>query len=974
MSSVAIISNVIRLSLIATAGCVAVSAYASASPAIVVDPRVARDFGQLPLSFEPNRGQTDPRAAYLAHGNGYTLFLAPTSAVIELQRGAYDDFRHPPVAGGARRQLETAVIRMDLAGGNNGAHMLGQEPLPGTANYLLGNDRSKWSTGLPTFAKTSAANIYPGIDVVYYGTQGQLEYDFVVAPQADPSRIKLAFAGAHPRLAPTGDLVLSLASKSGQHDIRFKKPVIYQQVDGARQPVSGRFSIGAHQQVGFQVDAYDRTRELIIDPQLIYSSYLGGSTQQSVPYGMALNTAGDIYLTGITNAVDYPTTPGVIFPSCPAPMTGSTKCGPSSLSSAFVSKISADGRTLIYSTYLGGSGAGTGIGGVGSGADYGVGVAVDANDEAWILGGTNSNNFPITADAYLIYCTPSIIGFNFNTDQDYGEKSGCAGFNSGNEYIYGNTSVFIVKLNPTGTSILYGTFLGSSGGTYPGAIVLDGAGNVYVAGATNTGQVGPIATSGDYVFPTTASAFQIPVADTTNAFVTELSADGHSLLYSTMFGGATNSNTNYVSGLALNNGKIVIGGASDSPSMPTTPGAISTSCPPYTATQCYQPNAFVAEFDPTQSGAASLVFSTFLNGKSTGNGSQVYGVATDSSGNIYAVGNDNFPDFPTTAGVLQPTCFVHGGNSCNTYFVTKMTGAGAMVWSTFYGSPSGAMGLGANPLAITVDSSHNVYIAGSSQNGGDLPTNHTLSDYFSGSAFITELNSTGSQVLFGTFYGAANGGNIFVSAMALDPQNNLVFAGYTAGSNLPLVNALQSTDAGGFDEGFFGKISMQPAYSAGQLLMPLVDIGNVVYTNMLVTIGKVVSGPSGTSPIGTAVIYTPLNNELTIPSGTIGTTTYYNVGVTVGSLVSIDGVAGADSYDGSHLTISSVQVGGKVYHNAVITVGRIISVAGGMPAGAQDIYNPANRQLAIPAVQVGSHVYTNVTITVGTVESSGESP
>lgn len=948
-----------------------------ATPAIAIAAAPAvSEFGQLPLSFEPNRGQTDPRAAYLARGSGYTLFLAPTSAVIELQRGANGDFRRASVSSGAQRPLETAVIRMDLVGSNSGVHMLGQEPLPGTANYLLGNDRSEWSTGLPTFAKTSAAGVYPGIDLVYYGTQGQLEYDFVVAPQADPSRIRLAFAGAHPSIAPSGDLILSLASKSGQNDIRFKKPVIYQQVDGARRPVRGRFSIGAHQQVGFQVDSYDRSRELIIDPQLVYSSYLGGSSQQSIPYGMALNSSGDIYLTGITNAVDYPTTPGVIFPTCPASTpTIDTKCGPSSLSSAFVSKISADGRTLIYSTYLGGSGGGTGIGGVGSGADYAVGVAVDANDEAWILGGTNSNNFPITADAYLIYCTPSIIGFNFSTDQNYGEKSGCAGFNAGNEYIYGSTSAFIVKLNPTGTSILYGTFLSSSGGTYAGAITLDSAGNVYVAGATLTGQVGPIATSADYVFPTTGSAYQIPVADTTNAFVTELSADGHSLLYSTMFGGGTNSNTNYVSALTLANGKIVVGGATDSPSMPTTPGAISTGCAQNSATQCNQYNGFVAEFDPTQSGAASLVFSTFLNGASTGNSSQVYGLAADSSGNIYAVGTDNFPDFPTTAGVLQPTCFVHNGTSCNTYFVTKLTGAGALVWSTFYGSPSGAGGLGTYPLAITVDSSRNVYIAGYPDNAGDLPTNHGLFPYQSGSAFVTELNSTGSQVLFGTFYGpTTNDGGVNVTAIALDAQNNIVLAGYTNSPTLSLVNALQSTDAGGFDGGYFAKISMQPAYSAGQLLMPQVDIGNSIYTNMVVTVGKVVSGPSGTSPIGTAVIYNPANKQLMIPVGTVGTTTFYNVGVTAGSLVSIDSVTGADNYDGTHLTISSVQVGGTVFHNAVITVGRIISVAGGMPAGAQDVYNPANRQLTIPAVQVGSHVYTNVTITVGTVVSTGENP
>lgn len=961
MNSVAIRSAWIGLSLAAAASTCGAQPISTA-PDVAVPAPVARDFGVLPLSFEPNRGQTDSQVAYLARGSGYTLFLAPTSAVFELQRGA-DVQRHA---------AETAVIRMDLVGANANARMTGQRSLPGTANYLLGNDRSKWSTGLPTFARTATDGVYPGIDLVYYGTQGQLEYDFVVAPQAEPARIRLAFRGAHPHLAPSGDLILSLASKTGQNEIRFHKPVLYQQSGGVRQPVSGNFTIGAHQQVGVQVGAYDHTRELVIDPQLVYSSYLGGSTQESIPYGMALNSSGEIYLTGITYAPDYPTTPGVIFPTCPASTPDiDTKCGASSLSSAFVSKISADGRTLIYSTYLGGSGGGAGIGGVGSGADYAVGVAVGANDEAWILGGTNSNNFPITADAYLPYCTPSVIGFDFNTGLNYGEKSGCAGFNAGNEYIYGATSAFIVRLNPTGTSILYGTFLGSSGGTYPAAISLDGAGNVYVTGATNTGQVGPVPQSGDYVFPTTASAYQVPIANTTNAFVTELSADGHSLLYSTTFGGGSNSNTNLVSALTLANGKIVIGGATDSPAMPTTPGALSTTCAQNSATQCNEVNAFVAEFDPTKSGPASLVFATYLNGAAAGNISQVFALTADSSGNIYAVGNDQFPDFPVTPGVLQPSCFSHGTN-CNTYFVTKMTGAGALVWSTFYGSPSAAMGFNTNPLAIAVDANRNVYIAGSPNNAGDLPLNGSPVPYASGSAFIAELSSTGSQVLFGTFFGVPGmSGGINVTGMTVDAQKNMIFAGYTSSPNLPLVGALQSTDGGGFQEGYFAKISNLATYNAGRLSIPSLAIGNAIFSNVVVTVGNIVTPPNGTAPTGTEPTYNTVTKQLTVPAVVVGSSTFYNVVITVGSLVSIGNVAGADTFSGNQLTMPVVQEGATIFNNVIVTVGRVVQLAGGMPLGIQDQYDPVTHQMTVRAVQVGSTVYTNVTVTVTSLVSVG---
>ena len=551
----------------------------------------APDYGKLPLSFEPNRGQTDARVQFLARGAGYAIFLSPTSATIALQ---------------------SAVVRMDLLGANQEITMQVEGKLPGTVNYLMGSNRTKWPSGLSTYAKTRSRNVYSGIDLVYYGAQGQLEYDFVLAPQADPSRIRLKFDGATPVVDGSGDLVLSIGG------IRFHKPAIYQEAAGVRAAVNGKFIVAANKEVRFEVGRYDHGRELVIDPVLVYASFLGGSTQQSVINGMTLNAAGEMYVTGITNAVDFPTTSGVIEATCPAPMTGGSKCGPSSSSVAFVSKISNDGQSLIYSTYLGGGGAGPGTGGStysqgGSGSDFGTGIAVDANDNAWVVGSTNSNNFPVTADAYSLYCEPASVMFDFGTLQDVGELSSCARFNGGNEYNYSGTySLFVVKLDPMGQNILYGTFLGGTQGESQGQIALDGAGNVYVSGAAYTGAVGTPAATGQFTYPTTASAFQTTAQpNASSAFITVMSPDGHSLLYSSFL--SANVGQTYAGALAVGGGKAFIGGYTQSPSLPTTPGALSSTCPGNSPTQCPN-NGYVAEFDPTQSGAASLVFSTYLNG------------------------------------------------------------------------------------------------------------------------------------------------------------------------------------------------------------------------------------------------------------------------------------------------------------------------------------------------------------------------
>ncbi len=751
--------------------------------------------GNLPLSLEPNQGQTDARVRFVSRGSGYTFFLSPASATFALRRDAND----------------SAVVRMDLLGANTKAVMLPEDRLPGVTNYLMGSTRR---TNLRTYAKARAQGVYPGIDLVYYGTQGQLEYDFVLAPGADLSQIRMKFAGATPVVDASGDLVLPLGGRNGASDIRLHRPVLYQSANGVRRPVSGNFMIDAtSHEATFEAGPYDHARELVIDPVLVYSSYLGGSNVSQIN-AMAVNAAGDIYVTGATEAINYPTTTGVIEPTCPLGNTqlgapaGVPKCGEgeSGTPAAFVSKISADGQTLLYATYLGG-------GGNGAASDYGTGIAVDANDNAWVVGLTTSNDFPITANAYLSFCNPVAQGFSFSTNSNFGEISGCIGNNT--------RSVFLVQLNPTGTTELYGTFLSGSGDAATAQIVLDATGNIYVAGSEYFGAAGTpafvFANNGAFNYPTTASAYQTIVlgGGSYSAFVTKLTADGKSLLYSTMFGGPYQHTFN--NALAVNAGKIFIGGYTRDPSLPTTAGALSRTCPsagstaagPKTICDSGAGQAFVAEFDPAKSGAASLVFSTYLNGSSLTQGnetSQVNALAADAAGNVYVGGYDSYTSaegFPTTPGVLQPVCLV-GSNSgeCETGFVTKLSSLGGLVWSTFYGSPSSTGGSGVATIAL--DSTDNVYIAANDGGLGDYPLNNGFQSYSGGGAYIAELSGNGSQVLFGSYYG----GNAatFPTGLIVDASENIYLAGYT-NAFLPLLNALQGNNyGGGFPEGFFAKM------------------------------------------------------------------------------------------------------------------------------------------------------------------------
>jgi hypothetical protein len=317
------------------------------------------------LSFEVNRGQTAAEVDFLSRGSGYTMFLTPTEAVLSLQKSGI-------TTGGAPQVTDSVELSSTFVGANPQPQVVGLDQLEGTSNYLIGNDPSQWQTNIANYGRVEYHNLYSGVDLVFYGNQQQLEYDYVVAPGADPGVIKLAISGAESMtLDDQGDLVLHTSGG----DVLEHAPVVYQDSGGIRQPVSGQFVLEGDGQVGFAVGAYDHSQPLVIDPVLSYSTYLGGTTGGGVGYGIAVDAAGDAYVTGWTST-DFPTTPGAY----------QTTYG--GADDAFVTKLNPTGTALVYSTYLGGTGD-----------EQGFGIAVDAGGNAYVTGYTSSADFPTTPGA-----------------------------------------------------------------------------------------------------------------------------------------------------------------------------------------------------------------------------------------------------------------------------------------------------------------------------------------------------------------------------------------------------------------------------------------------------------------------------------------------------------------------------------------------------------------------------------------------
>jgi Beta-propeller repeat len=678
--------------------------------------QVSAAYNSLPLYFEANRGQTEPQVKFVSRGSGYTLFLTPRGETVLVLRkpSPKRDLLKPAALVSMPAVLNPdavgppAIVRMKLVGGNPRPRVEALDELSGKANYLIGNDRKKWRTNVPLYGKVRYREVYPGVDLVYYGNQRQVEHDFIVAPGADPRSITLNLAGAEKlSLDPQGALVLAV--KDGE--LRLDKPRIYQEVDGARREISGDYVLKNAHQVSFQIAGYDVSKPLVIDPTLFYSTYLGGSSDD-FGFGIAVDSAGNAYVTGNTCSTDFPTTPGAFQPA-----NASAGC-----IDAFVTKLNPTGSApLVYSTYLGGSNA-----------DNGTGIAVDSAGNAYVTGFTDSTDFPTTPGAFQP--TDPTIGNNTHAFVTKLNPTGSAPLYStylggssddlaygiavdsaGNAYVTGYTcstnfpttllafqttnasggceNAFVTKLNPTGSAPLYSTYLGGSSVDQGFGIAVDSAGNAYVTGFTFSTD-----------FPTTPGAFQPtdPTIGNNHAFVTKLNPTGSApLVYSTYLGGSADD---VGSGIVVDSaGNAYVTGYTCSTNFPTTPGAFQ---PANASAGCI--DAFVTKLNPT--GSAPLVYSTYLGGS---NLDYALGIAVDSAGNAYVTGFTTSTNFPTTTGAIQTVN--RGGVDA---FVTALNplGTAPLVYSTYLGGSADDVGRG-----IAVDSASNAYVTGNTDSG-NFPT------------------------------------------------------------------------------------------------------------------------------------------------------------------------------------------------------------------------------------------------------------
>jgi hypothetical protein len=708
--------------------------YTLAQPHPITQARMSEDYGKLPLSFEVNRGQTDGEVKFLARGQGYTLFLTSTEAVFQLRtadggwrNGRMEEIPKLPIPNSkpaistpkilnppsATRHPPSAVLRMKLVGANPEPQVAGVEELPGTSNYFIGNDPTKWRTDVPNYARVEYQDVYPGIDLAYYGNQRLLEYDLIVAPGADPNVITFEYRSADQlEVDERGDLVIH--TPGGQ--IRQHKPVIYQEENGVRQEITGGYALKTDHQVGFEIGAYDPDRSLIIDPTLVYSTYLGGSGLDA-GHGIAVDEAGNVYVTGRTSSVDFP----VMDPLRLTPAGGSSE--------VFVAKLNPTGRQLIYSTYLGGN-----LG------DEGNDIAVDSAGNVYVAGITGSANFPMsnslqarlgggTIDAFVVKLNTTGNALVYSTylgGSTPDSARAIAVDEAGNVYVTGHThenfptvnalqsdfrggtaffggDAFVAKLNPDGSGLLYSSYLGGSGEDIGLDIAVDDEENAYVVGDTRSADLLP------------QSSLQTFGGDQ-DAFVAKLNATGSTLVYATYVGG---SSFERGMGIAVDaSGSAYVTGFTDSDNFPSTQLAFQRSLRG-------PEDAFVMKLNAAGNGRA---YSTYLGGTRNDQGLKI---AIDADGNAYITGVTNSTDFRLESP-LQDNLSGDGDA-----FVTKLSAAGrTLIYSTYLGGSSYDASFG-----IAVDADENAYVIGVT-NSAAFPTVSALQPTSGGSsdAFVTKIS------------------------------------------------------------------------------------------------------------------------------------------------------------------------------------------------------------------------------------------
>ena len=640
---------------------------------------VQRTYGDLPLSFEPNRGQAGNQVRFLSRGPGYSYLLLDRELVFQVQSGGLPIRSKAPDAMGG-----ISALRMRLVNGKPRPEIHGENRLRSKSHYLRGTDPSQWQLNAPTFSRVRYRQVYPGVDLIFYGNGRRLEFDFRLDAGVDPGAVRLRFEGM-------GDIPAHLGLSLDEHgnlifpgDLRLMRPLAFQEEGGVRQTVHVQYELGSNGEVGFRLGAYDTDRPLVIDPVLTYSaSGIGG-------LAVAVDREGNAYVAGIANPAFLTSADAL------QSLHSEGECydGPNLVRcpDVLLAKLNAEGTELIYSTFLGGSGF-----------EYAYGIAVDSQGNAYLTGTTSSSDFPVSAQAWQStlpneHCPSSFQGLACN-------------------------SAFVAKVNSTGTDLLYSTFLGGDeGGLGGNGIAVDYAGSAYVTGdRVDEGFVAkmhPEGTSLTY-FKSGVGGTGVALDSQTNAYLTgrsdndsyvaKLGPEGAEVLYNFRLGGsyvpyeALPQEVEAITGIAVDGqGHAYVTGYTAYQDFPTTEGAFSETAPG--AGICDNSlclDAFVSKLNPE---GTELVYSTYLGGSSIDYSN---GVGVDSHGNAYVTGATLSPDFPMTQSV---------GSSAGQIFVSKLNPAGTeLVYSVRAGT--GASHEGGSGLSVSPQGS--VYITG--QAGSDFP-------------------------------------------------------------------------------------------------------------------------------------------------------------------------------------------------------------------------------------------------------------
>jgi hypothetical protein len=689
----------------------------------------------IPLAFEANRGQAGRGVGFVARGRGYSALLTPAATVLSLARG-----------DGA-----TAAVETRLRGARGNARMSGERRLAGRANYLLGDDPSRWRTGVPTYRSVRTQEAYRGIDVVHHGdAAGELEYDFEAAPGADPSRIELAFRGVRSvRVNAAGDLVL--AARGG--DIVQRRPVAYQRAGGRREPVTAAWRPTGRRTAAFELGRYDRSRELVIDPVLSYSTYVGGSGNER-DTDIAIGLDGAVYLSGATTSIDLPVEDAYDAgcgtdsdASCNGRVFDETRNDFEVHEDAYLMKLAPGGTSVEYATYFGGA------------RDESARVAVGPGGAPYLAGGTNSADLPTTPGAS-------------DPDGSFDERA--------DDCTYSCPNAFVARLTADGSALTYSTYVGGNETESVGDVAVDTAGAAYVAGATDSPD-----------FPSTAGALAGVASPPAHpgdfrAFATKLDPTGATTPYSATFGGGDT----YGYDVAVDGtGRAYLGGSTYSETFPATAGALRPTCDGEPAGSTCNGDAFVARLSATGS---AFDWATHIGGPGD---DRARAVVPDGSGGVYATGSTSGSGFPTTAGAADTT---PAGTDA---WISKLNATGsALLYSTLLGGPGRD-----EPTDLAVDASGGAHVTGATQSqsfptigavqaahGGSSCTNSTTC---ADDAFVARVAPNGASFTHSTYLGGLDEDR--GTAIALDGGMPVV-AGHTRSGDFPTrPGGMQPRNGGG---------------------------------------------------------------------------------------------------------------------------------------------------------------------------------